>query len=41
LILPALFGVGTGVPVLVVAALIGGGSQAVGGLVQRAASIDV
>ncbi len=41
LLLPGLFGIGTGLPVLVVAALIAGGSQAVGTLMQRAASFDL
>ena len=40
-VLPGLFGLGTGLPVLVVAGLIAGGSQAVAGLMQRAASFDL
>lgn len=41
LLLPSLYGIGTGLPVLAAAALIAGGSKAVGGLVQAAASFDL
>ncbi len=41
LVLPGLFGVGTGLPVLAVAALIAGGSPALEGLMKKAASLDL
>lgn len=41
LVLPSLYGVGTGLPVLAAAALIAAGSKAVGSLVQRAAPFDL
>ncbi|MGV8038633.1 MAG: aromatic aminobenezylarsenical efflux permease ArsG family transporter [Thermoanaerobaculaceae bacterium] len=41
LLLPSLYGIGTGLPVLAVAVLIAGGSKAVGALVERAASLDL
>lgn len=41
LLLPSLYGVGTGLPVLAVATLIAGGSKAIGALVQRAATFDL